>query len=748
MAKSTAVASGTASPKPRRRTTRSSAADSKATSDVKEDKYDKLDKPVKAEKTKLETVGEMFDALAPFFFIIAGFISRMYKIGISNKVVWDEAHFGKFASYYIRRTFYFDVHPPLGKMLNGLAGYLANYNGSYEFPSGEVYPDYVKYVPMRVFNALFGALCVPLAYYTGKELRFSRWGSWMLGLLVLCESSYITISRFILLDSMLMFFTFTTVYALAKFKNVSNVPFSRKWWFWITALGVSLGCVCSVKWVGAFVTALVGLFTIHQLWDMFGDTDMPVRVYAKHWAARIYCLIVIPFLVYALTFKIHFAILNHSGPGDAQMPSLFQANLVGTGVGGGPSYVALGTKATIKNAGYGGGLLHSHVQTYPEGSGQQQVTCYHHKDGNNDWIFSLPYGESSDEGLKFIHGNDRISLVHAMTRRKLHSHNILAPVSTSDWEVSGYGNDTVGDNKDDWIVEIMDDGVNGYKRGSSEVVRSLSTFFRLRHAELGCYLRAANVNLPQWGFKQIEVTCQRNPSKSDKHTWWNVEDSWDERVDEWERSNLASKKGLPESPFWRDFFHLNVAMMTSNNALVPDPDKRDDLASKPWQWPTNNVGLRMCSWDDNTIKYYLLFSPVGVWASTSALGLFVIMTAIYALRWQRSYNDFNRESIDKVVFAGVYMWIGWLLHFIPFVIMARVTYVHHYIPALYFAFIVLCCIMEFVTERWLSRFRPVVYGIWYGAIIACFVVYAPISYGMHGSHSNYNYLNLLKTWTI
>lgn len=32
----------------------------------------------------------------------------------------------------------------------------------------------------------------------------------------------------------------------------------------------------SVKWVGLFVTCLVGVYTIEDLWDKFGDLKMPI----------------------------------------------------------------------------------------------------------------------------------------------------------------------------------------------------------------------------------------------------------------------------------------------------------------------------------------------------------------------------------------------------------------------------------------------------------------------------------------
>jgi dolichyl-phosphate-mannose--protein O-mannosyl transferase len=80
-------------------------------------------------------------------------------------------------------------------------------------------------------------------------------------------------------------------------------------------------------------------------------------------------------------------------------------------------------------------------------------------------------------------------------------------------------------------------------------------------------------------------------------------------------------------------------MMTSNNALIPDPDKEDVLASKPFDWPFLHLGLRMCGWGDHQLKYYLLGNPVVWWGSTTSLFAGILVFGIYVLRMQRKYVD-------------------------------------------------------------------------------------------------------------
>ncbi|KAI4520845.1 glycosyltransferase family 39 protein [Schizophyllum commune Loenen D] len=694
-----------------------------------------------------EFVQQNIEHLPPVVYTLLSCYTRYHNIGKSNVVVWDEAHFGKFGSHYLKREFYFDVHPPLGKMLVGLAGLLSGYNGGFDFKSGAEYPETVPYVSMRVMLATFGVGMVPLAWYTCVELGMSMWACHLVTLMVLLDVGWLTISRFILLDSMLLFFTFLTVFCLTKFHNQQQFSFSFDWWMWLAFTGVSIGLVTSVKMVGLFVTALVGLYTIEDLWEKFGDLRMSVREQAWHWGARIACLIVIPILVFMASFKIHFMVLNHSGPGDAQMSSLFQANLVGNDFAKNPLEVAFGSKITLKNYGYGGGLLHSHVQTFPTGSKQQQVTCYHYKDNNNEWnvmpTWEEPDYNPNDPEIRFLQDGDVIRLQHVSTGRNLHSHTIPAPVTKLNYEVAGYGNQTVGDHNDYWVVEIVDD----VKAGSKDQVprvHSLTTRLRFRHKVLNCYLRAANAVLPQWGFKQIEVSCDKENNPKDTHTYWNVEGHWNDRLP-------AGDMKLYRSPFLRDFWHLNVAMMTSNNALVPDPDKEDILASKPFDWPFLHLGLRMCGWGDNQTKYYLLGTPVIWWGSTLSLIGAVLALGVYVLRKQRRYVDMDAREWDHFLYVGKIAFFGWALHYVPFLIMGRVTYLHHYLPTLYFAVLMLGHMLDhfiFSSRRFSEKTKLYTFGGIAFTIFACFWWFKGVSFGIDGPINEHWGLGWRKSWNI
>ncbi|OZJ02805.1 hypothetical protein BZG36_04273 [Bifiguratus adelaidae] len=618
------------------------------------------------------------------------FWTRYRLIDRAAYVVWDEAHFGKFASHYLKREFYFDVHPPLGKILVAFSGLLAGYDGSFSFDSGEDYPAGLNFGFMRLFSATFGALIVPLAYESACQMGYSGHAALLSSIMILLDLALLTISRFILLDSMLLFFTCISLYCMLRFNNLKTKPFSMEWKAWLLLTGVSLGCVLSVKWVGLFAVALVGLQTIEDLWVMFGDLSIPKITYAKHWVARIIGLIIVPFAVYMFSFYLHFAILSSSGPGDSQMSSLFQAHLKGNTLYQNP-------------VGYGGGLLHSHVQKYPGGSNQQQVTCYHHKDANNYWQFRptrVSYIDDYDRNLYFITDGAILRLTHNQTGTNLHSHDVKAPITTSENEVSCYGNDTLGDANDYWQIEVVDD----VSHQDHTIVRALTTRLRLLHTVQNCYLAARSVSLPQWGFKQIEVTCEKESKPNDAHQWWNIEEHINDRLP------AASPQHFKQS-FLRDFWHLNVAMWTSNNALVPDADKFDALASSPTDWPFLRLGLRMCAWDDNAVKYFLLGNPIVWWSAALGIVAFGILLLTYLIRRKRHLSSLPPRQWDQFCFVGKTLIAGWALHYLPFGIMGRVTYLHHYFPAVYFAALLVPFLLDHATQHTSIWVKNIVFGL-------------------------------------
>ena len=673
-------------------------------------------------------------------FIAAGV--RLYKLSKPNSVVFDEVHFGKFASRYIKTRYFVDVHPPLAKLLITLAAFVSGYNGDFDFKEiGKVY-DKVPYVAMRMVPALFGVATVPLSYMTLRLMDCKVTTALLAALMITFENGMVTQSRHILLDSPLIFFTALTVFFWCGFCNEDrHEPFTETWWAWLVLSGLSLGAVFSCKWVGLFTIATIGCNTVYQLWNLLGNTRVPPKLFVKHFMARALCLILIPTVFYMAMFSVHFAVLENSGEGDGFMSSEFQHTLGGRKMSDTYADVAIGSEVTLRHVNTQGGYLHSHPHNYPTGSKQQQITLYPHRDHNNIWrIYNTsatggtePF-DYANEPLRYIHFGMRIKLFHISTERRVHSHDHRPPVSDVDFqnEVSAYGATNFdGDANDDWIVEF-DSGHKADKE-SYKRLRTLRTKFRLKHALTGCYLFSHKVKLPDWGFEQQEVTCNKNAVK--ENSLWYIETN----------THPALPKDAPKvnyrlPGFFAKFWELQTVMWTTNAGLTD----RHTYDSRPQSWPILRRGINF--WVKEHRHIYLIGNPFTWWMSSLAVFAYGGVRAFLVLRAKRGYRDFESTKVVKYDALCGFLFMGWALHYLPFFIMGRQLFLHHYFPALYFAILLLATTFDLATSTVRPRVRLQIAAVLAILAITAFVHFSPLAYGTPWTKKQCKGSKWVKTW--
>uniref|UniRef100_A0A8C1P6J6 Protein O-mannosyl-transferase 2 n=1 Tax=Cyprinus carpio TaxID=7962 RepID=A0A8C1P6J6_CYPCA len=602
--------------------------------------------------------------------LVLSVCTRFYKITEPPHVCWDETHFGKMGSYYINRTFFFDVHPPLGKMLIGLAGYLTGYDGTFPFiKPGDKY-EHHNYWGMRAFCAALGSCLPPFAFLIVLELSHSTPAALIAASLLIFDTGCITLSQYILLDPILMFFIMGSVLCMVRFNTQRLRPFSFSWWFWLLLTGVCLSGSLGVKFVGLFVILLVGINTAFDLWRLLGDLSLSLLDFGKHLLARVFGLIMLPLFLYTTIFAVHFIVLNRSGPGDGFFSSAFQSRLIGNNLHNAsmPEYLAYGSVITVKNLRIAGGYLHSHWHLYPEGVGahQQQVTAYLHKDYNNLWLVKRP--DNSDESIT----------------------PIPSPLTKKHLQVTGYGINGSGDVNDLWQVEVC-----GGKKG--DPVKVLRSKVRFLHRSTSCVLCSSGKTLPKWGWEQVEVTCSPYV-KETPNTQWNIEDHINPKL-----PNISLSVLKPT--FLEVLWESHIVMIRGNSGLKP---KDNEMNSKPWHWPINYQGLRFSGVNETEYRVYLLGNPVIWWLNLLSLALFVLMLTVASL-------------------GGGMLLLGWLLHYLPFYIMGRILYYHHYFPAMLFS--------SMLTGTTYSR--ESIWGLGClpevkNNLMNFFYLFHPLSYGMRG----------------
>ncbi|KAH6564198.1 hypothetical protein BASA62_008035 [Batrachochytrium salamandrivorans] len=668
---------------------------------------------------------------------------RLYNLQEPPQVVFDEVHFGGFATKYINSEFFMDVHPPLGKLIVAGSGVLLGYNGSFSFQTiGLSYIDAnVPYVAMRGVPAFMGALLSPIAYTTMRNFGFSSTASVLTSILVMFENAFVCQFRLILLDSFLVFFTGLTAMLWTEFRRVYDRPFSPLWWRTLAFTGIGLGLTISVKWVGLFTIALIGVATLQDLWDLVTNGTVPVRVFFRHFMARAICLIIVPLAVYAFFFHIHFSVLYKKGTGSGFMSPEFQSTLFGSEVEDTRADVAYGSKIALRHEATRGGYLHSHPHNYPDGSKQQQMTCYPFRDENSWFLIKPKLGFKNATAIDSVStGFDRLThgsivrLEHSATTKRLHSHDVRPGFNDDkDYnEASGYGWDKYpGDENDYWVVELADKD----KLKEPYTISAIYSRIRFKHFKTGCYLFSRDTKLPAWGFGQQEVSCAKNGLR--KLSIWRIE--FNEHP---EMPADVPSINYKKPNFIEKLLHVHQVMWQLNNGLKGS----HPYDSRPDSWPFLRRGIAFWRSSSSSAAIYLLGNPLIWLLSLGSLVIYIGYEAFQAVASRRGVRFINLGFLKEATSASWFLFLGWCLHYLPFFLMRRQLFLHHYLPSLYFSILLFGALFDVVTLK-LRRYGQLVAAIACGAAaIWVFMLFAPITFGTEMTKDQCNNIKWLSTW--
>ncbi|KAI9351121.1 Dolichyl-phosphate-mannose-protein mannosyltransferase-domain-containing protein [Zopfochytrium polystomum] len=645
---------------------------------------------------------------------IIAFLTRMYRISDPPEVVFDEVHFGKFASYYLRGEYFFDVHPPLGKMLLALTGWFVGYDGHYLFDNiGEKYVENnVPYVSLRLWPAICGTLIVPFSFLTMKEIGLSFPGAMFGALMLIFDNALITQSRLILLDSMLLAFGTMTIYCWIRFFKQRHAPFSFTWWLWLSLTGVTLALTLGIKMVGLFTMATIGIATLNDLWRLLDiKRGLSNREFARHFAARALCLIFLPLFLYLSFFYIHFMILPYSGPGDAFMSPAFQAELKGSEVKALAVAIPYGANVTLKSREQSV-YLHSHVDRYPlrydDGrisSEGQQVTGYPHKDANNfftivelDPVLYPPATdiklteEEKKKNIRYLKSGDVVRLFHPLTNSYLLTHDVASPLTTTNMEITTISataadhdaryNDTL------WRFDVIDGEVG-------DKMKTRRSHFKLVSIPHRVAVFANKGVLPEWGFGQKEINGNKN--LNDKGNNWYIDELEHPRIvngTEVDSDKEPAKEAKEERrlTFLQKFIELQAAMISHNAGLT----KPHPYSSTPITWPFVVRGISFWETKDGLRQIYLLGNPIVWWASIVGVLMFCTMWVLDRIFLRRGQDGFG-TSLRRWWDRGVgFLFLAWLMHWFPFFLMGRMLFLHHYLPSFIFSTICTTAVVDFI----------------------------------------------------
>lgn len=325
--------------------------------------------------------------------------------------------------------------------------------------------------------------------------------------------------------------------------------------------------------------------------------------------------------------------------------------------------------------------LHSHTARYPlrydDGrisTQGQQVTGYPFKDANNYWRIH-PSGPL-DEEERPVKNGDIIRLEHLGTSSFLMTHDVASPSMPTNEEITTVPvNDTSKHKMTLFKLELENQSADTAWESHVHLVKIL-------HVETPVAIWTHRKPLPDWGFNQNEVNG--NKKLGDSGSLWSVDDIMGV-------NHTTTEKPPTHRNFFLKFLELQRQMLAKNSQISSD----HPFATRPWQWPFTHRGCSYWTRDATKEQIYLLGNPAGYWTGTVVAILFLAYLAADQLFLRRGVDTLSPRFRRRVYNSGLFLLVGYILHYLPFFPMGRQLFLHHYLPALIFKYLLLGAAFQF-----------------------------------------------------
>ncbi|KAF9367627.1 hypothetical protein CPB97_005497, partial [Podila verticillata] len=202
----------------------------------------------------------------------------------------------------------------------------------------------------------------------------------------------------------------------------------------------------------------------------------------------------------------------------------------------------------------------------------------------------------------------------------------------------------------------------------------------------------------------------------------------------------APKVNYKKPGFLGKFIELNKVMWTTNAGLV----ESHPYDSRPSSWPLLRRGISF--WGKEQKHIYLIGNWFTWGISTASIVLYAAIRGLLLIRDKRGFKDDLLGLREYYELTGGFFFMAWAFHYLPFFLMGRQLFLHHYLPALYFAILLLSVTFDLGLRFMPSRARVVALILFASAAIYVFRMMSPLTYGFEWTRSQCEATKMQKSW--